>query len=165
MRRGSCWKIKGAGSVVLATALAKKPALGERSNEGFGRFRIGLQPITALDKPAGKTQEVKPNVIEALLQSAEEISSKIPRNGPSASQLQWLRNRALAANKAKEIETLLTEIGTASIRRPKGGEAWGRFPVGVFREALDKWPEIETKRQLISLLVQRHASKTKEQRE
>lgn len=172
LRRGSCWRIIGPGSAALAKALAAKPYLGERTGEGFGRFLIGIQPITAFDKPKGEATTRASRRAEELLSTALELSGKIGKNGPSLSQLQWLREQALAATDLKHVNELLTEIETAPRRRPQGGKAWAEemFPIGDLKKALralnntDKERELKEKKQLLSYLVQWRVPVEKEKR-
>lgn len=164
IRRGSCWRITGAGSAELAKALAEKSALGERVREGFGRFLIDAQPITQIDRPQRSVDQPPVNRNEALLALARKLAGKINDKGPSLSQLQWLRAQALAAAKDSEIDTLLKEIETAPQRRPQGGKAWNAFPAAPLRKELARLPSLSEKSHLISCLVQWRVSQEKEQR-
>lgn len=164
IRRGSCWRITGAGSAELARMLAEKPALGERITEGFGRFLIDVQPVSKIERPQGGSGEPPANQNEALLAIAQKLAEKINDKGPSLSQLQWLREQALAAAEDSEIDTLLKEIETAHKRRPQGGKAWENFPSSRLREELAKFQRPSEKRQLISYLVQWCVPRKKEKR-
>lgn len=54
IRRGSVFEVSGAGVVRLAERAAKGEWLGERTHEGFGRFRIGaVLPGVTNENPAG----------------------------------------------------------------------------------------------------------------
>jgi len=164
LRRGSCWRIKGEGSAALAEALAARAYLGERTGEGFGRFLIDIQPIHRLAEPEGDRAAPDARRNEELLAYALELKKQIGANGPSLSQLQWLRERALAVTSPEQLERLLTEIETAPDRRPQGGKAWKEFPTGGLRTALGKFSEPVEKRLLISYLVQWRTPKAKENR-
>ena len=171
LRRGSCWRITGTGSAALAKRLAEKAALGERTREGLGRFLIDAQPIKRLNKPESTTAEAVSNRTEYLLSLAQELSRQIAeKNGPSLSQLQWLRGRALAVSDDEQLNELLEEIETAPVRRPQGGARWGAFPTRELKDKLkqidntDKARALIEKRQLISHLVQWRAPFEKEKR-
>jgi len=174
LRRGSCWRITGSDSAALAQALRSKQALGERIEEGFGRFLLNLQPLAAPEKPnlVGETPARRIN--EALLKQAKVLAGKISKGGPSLSQLQWLRGQALAIENSQQLEDLLAEIETAPQRRPQGGKAWENFHIKDLREELAKLDQnhpndseqaLKDKQMLISYLVQWHAPKAKEQRQ
>jgi hypothetical protein len=159
LRRGSCWRITGTGSVELARALTQKSAIGERTGEGCGRFLIGLQPIDSgeIGKPRGQQEALKVNRNEELLARAQELAhqlDKLDKDGPSPSQLQWLRSQTTAVKEPEQLEHLLHEIEQASERRKQGGKAWKHFPHKLLREALDGCQKLEEKRQLIAYLVQ-----------
>lgn len=162
LRRGSCWKIAGKGGEALAQALHAKGALGERTGEGFGRFMIDVQRgDCAFAKPQAKKAppDLQPN--EALLALAQRLAEKINGPGPSLSQLQWLREQALAASDGKQLDDLLREIQTAPERRPQGGKAWRTFPVEDLRNTRLHFRE---KQQLISYLVKWRLPKAKDAR-
>jgi hypothetical protein len=156
LRRGSCWRITGAGSSALVKALLKKGILGERAAEGYGRFVIGLQPIDSdkLGKPAGKPAPPVNNRHEELLALAREIAAQINDNGPSVSQLQWLRSQATALSNAAQLTAALDEIRTAAERRPQGGKAWANFPHQPLQTALGNCGDLAEKCLLINYLVQ-----------
>ena len=167
IRRGSCWRITGPGSAGLARALAKQPALGERTGEGFGRFLIDAQPINEIGRASGETAPPPANRDESLLSIARKLAGQIKDKGPSLSQLQWLRERALAAEKDDSLkhdplEPLLHEIETAPTRRPQGGKAWEGFPTPQLRKTLDGLQDLGEKRKLISYLVQWRVPQEKE---
>lgn len=164
IRRGSCWRITGAGSAKLAKALREKGALGERVGEGFGRFLVDAQPIREPGRPAGEKGEPVANRNEELLALARQLAGKIAPGGPSLSQLQWLRERALAARDDQDLDALLTEIEEAPERRRQGGQPWQAFRPLHLRQEVGKLQNLGEKRQLISYLVQWRAPKEKEKR-
>lgn len=140
IRRGACWWITGSNCRELAEALAKIPALGERVREGFGRFVIDAQPIPgdALGKPDSGTEEPPENAQESRLETANTLANAMLKNNkkPSLSQLQWLRNRALACSNESMLEKLLTEVENAHKQREKSGAAWKSFPFSELRKAI-----------------------------
>lgn len=177
LRRGSCWRIGGTGSGALAAALDGRGVLGERTREGLGRFRISVEPFTDLVRKGGSSGAPHVNRGEVLLARAGDLANRIgaKAKGPSLSQLQWLRERALAAGDAEQLEKLLREVEQAPDRRPKGGKPWedGAFPIKALRGQLARLdaenaghPDraLTEKRLLISSLVQWRAPREKEQR-
>ncbi len=170
IRRGSCWKISGAGSATLADALAKIDALGERTEEGFGRFVLNAQPVKGFSEPSPVTNTpvtttARQNRNETLLAKAKGLADELNKaNGPSLSQLQWLRERALACRDVQDLEKLLEEIKTAKNRRPQGGKAWEVFPHEKLIEDLKSCQNLEEKRLLISYLVQWRAPNARKER-
>ena len=158
IRRGSCWRIQGPGCRRLAEHLDKRDALGERAEEGYGRFRLDLHPVR-FASPVATVADVPCNEEEALARRAWEFADDHPgAYEPSASQLQALRSRALACKSVEELSSLLEEFQKAPSRRPKGADAWKHYPFQELRKALDEWPDIHHQRQLVALLVQRTAS-------
>lgn len=154
IRRGSCWRIRGENSHRLAEALARLPALGERTDEGCGRFVLDAQPICGLKRATGEPPSARENRQEALLAAACGIAKQRGVAAPSPSQLQWLRNRALAAADEGQLEALIREIQYAPERRPLGGKVWRDFPVEALKERLDGLATLEEKRLLIAHVVQ-----------
>ncbi|WP_295447116.1 RAMP superfamily CRISPR-associated protein [uncultured Thiodictyon sp.] len=164
LRRGSCWRIKGPGSAMLARLLADKSALGERVREGCGRFLIDAQPVAEIGRRKPPKADPPTNRREELLAIARQLSGKIKTGGPSLSQLQWLRERALAAETDGQLDALLNEITTAPQRRPQGGKAWSAFQPLKLKEELGRLSNPGEKRQLISYLVQWRVPFEKENR-
>ena len=168
IRRGSCWRITGTGSGALALALSTMNELGERTQEGCGRFAIDLQPINHLVRPDGQKSKAQPNPGEEILLAVERIAEDKHATDPSPSQLQWLRNSALAATSEAQLHELLEKIKAIAGRRPKGGGAWKDFPHDALRREVDRLSNLDEKRHLISQLVQRLAlqalKKAEEQR-
>jgi len=163
IRRGSCWHVTGAGCSTLAKELSKIDVLGERTEEGFGRFLLNAQRID-FSKPSPGTSTARQNRSEMLLAMAKVLANPVKENGPSMSQLQWLRERAQACRNDQDLDKLLDEIKTAKVRRPQGGKAWEVFP----HESLDydlkkRCQNLEEKRQLISYLVQWRVPAAKEE--
>lgn len=173
LRRGSCWRIAGSGSAALATALMALGALGERTREGLGRLRIATEAFAGCDQESAPSCPPRSNRGELLLARARELANRIGADGPSLSQLQWLRGRALAAKEAGQVKEVLREIEQAPKRRPHGGKPWDAFPTRELVEQLARLaaenpgePEraLAEQRLLISNLVQWHAPRMKEQR-
>lgn len=164
IRRGSCWWIVGENCRELADALQKISAFGERTKEGLGRFAIDVQPIDSklLARPSSDAETTLPeNIQENRLKTAKKLADILLKEAkkPSASQLQWLRNRALACEKNEQLNTLLNEIREAPEKRPKSGEVWKPFKsekaLGEqFNQVFEENKNLEDKRLLISLFVQ-----------
>lgn len=165
IRRGSCWRITGPGSAALARALAAKPALGERVREGCGRFAIDLQPITELGRPEQCKAPAKASRQEQILARAKRLAEQIKPDGPSLSQLQWLREQAEAIQAEAGLAKLLSEIKTAPSRRPQGGKSWAAFPVEGLEDELKELQNMREKRQLIVALVKWRVPVEKERRQ
>lgn len=155
IRRGSCWLIKGAGSKNVAEALAKLPHIGERADEGYGRFVINAQPITKINKPSKKQVTQNLNAQERLLKRVQMFSEKEGVKAPSLSQLQWFRGQALACNTEKELQEVFENLIRASEKI--GGQEWGSFPLESLQQELQREQEVQNKRLFISLLVQKIA--------
>lgn len=153
LRRGSCWRIAGTGSAELARALIRKGAIGERTGEGCGRFLIGIQPI-ALSAPNKQEEAPKARRNEELLAIARQLALKLNQDGPSLSQLQWLRSQAGAVETEAQLQARLDEIKQAPERRKQGGKAWAHFPHEPLREALRDCRTLDEKCRLIAYLVQ-----------
>lgn len=170
IRRGSCWRITGAdsGALALALALSARGGLGERTQEGCGRFAIELQPMKLLARPDGQQSKAQPNPGEEILLVVERMAGDRHATDPSLSQLQWLRSSALAATSEAQLDELLQEVRAIAGRRPKGGGAWKDFPHDALRREVDRLSKLDEKRRLISRLVQRLAlqalKKAEEQR-
>ncbi|MBI5331190.1 MAG: hypothetical protein HZB71_11325 [Betaproteobacteria bacterium] len=156
LRRGSCWRISGEGCRVLAAALAEKDALGERTHEGLGRFVIDAQPMTQIGAPQAKTAPPQVNTMEALLGKAQKLARLPGASNPSLSQLQSLRNDALACRNEADMENLFGLYERAG--KKLGGKAWFEFPLDKLKKAISQLNALEEKRLLISYMVQWIAS-------
>jgi len=174
LRRGSRWKLQGAGAPALAAALATRDALGERTREGFGRFRIEAGAIEVVP-PQGVSSETPTKRGEVLRRRAKALADdRNAGQGPSLSQLQWLRERALAARDVEDLRKLMTEVENALTSRPQGRKRWQNFPIQRLKEALrtieTENPEnaarqLKEQQQFISLVVQWYVLKPKKLKE
>jgi len=163
IRRGSCWRVTGVGSAALAEALSRIEALGERTEEGFGRFVLNAQRMEKLEKPSRIEKTSPENRLEVLHALAKELAGQIESKGPSLSQLQWLRERALASRDNQELKKLLEDIQAAHKNKPQGGKAWEFFPHPELSKGLKECKTLDEQRQLISLLVQWRVPAAKEE--
>jgi hypothetical protein len=161
IRRGSCWHISGSDSGRVFDGLATHAALGERTEEGFGRFALDLHPLkTTAPPPSANT--TRRNIREAIRSDAKALAedlmnaavSNADRFLPSRSQLQWLHSQAQACGSEESLRELLDAIGKAPERRPKGGHAWKNIPVKRLEEALQKLPYLAEKQYLLSNTAQ-----------
>lgn len=168
LRRGSCWRITGTDSKQLAKAFDLKinsglPGLGERTEEGCGRFIITTEPFKNFS-PLEKSKVTPPEVRnEWLLYEARALAKKITGEGPSLSQLQWLRAQALVAPNENALEKLLADIQFASTRRPQGGSTWDQFPIKHLASVLASCDTLEEKCLLMSYLVKWRVQTIKEE--
>jgi len=173
LRRGSRWKLQGSGAPALAAALATRDALGERTREGFGRFLVEAGAIEVVPHQ-GVSSETPTKRGEVLRRRAKALADDINAGqGPSLSQLQWLRERALAARDIEDLRKLMEEVKTAPARRPQGGKRWQNFPIQRLNEALrtietenpdNAARQLKEQQQFISLVVQWCVPKLKENR-
>lgn len=168
LRRGSCWLVGGKNCRQLADKLNRLNALGERCDEGFGRFEITDRSTFNELKTGDETPpELNDNRGELLLEEAKVLADSPQLNNqkaPSKSQLQWLRNQALAAKTDADLGQVLKEVELAPQRRPAGGDAWKSFPLNDLRGKLDECQDLEEQRLLISHLVQWRMLALKEKR-
>lgn len=151
IRRGSAFRVHGTSSGKLKTlfeALAKREArgqgLGERTEEGFGRFRLNhpCHHDLWLDKPNGgnssasgrengpddQRQKETPDaparrrkqreaVIAAVLEAVQAL--ELPgrctsKEFPARTQWQWLRHAVEPTKTSEELKNILDEIKTQS---------------------------------------------------
>jgi hypothetical protein len=96
IRRGSVFKIEGQGAAALTAAAAAGRWLGERTQEGFGRFRVDAE-LPGVTSPANVPEE--PPLLSGGSEDPEERLAAITRG--------WLNSHPHLANPS-----------TASERRP-----------------------------------------------
>lgn len=77
VRRGSVYRISGLGVAKLAARAANAQWLGERSHEGFGRFRIEteLPGITKETNRAPAATAARPTATQQIADSADELAA------------------------------------------------------------------------------------------
>jgi hypothetical protein len=132
----------------LAQLEAQGLGLGERQEEGFGRFALNHaahQPRVVSSGPAARVSQAGPAAampeatIERVLTFVEMAGLEKRcrrRDFPSRSQWQWLRHEAEARTTADGLARLLDEVDEAADRL--GGRRWAT-PVGATRRPLHKW--------------------------
>jgi CRISPR/Cas system CMR subunit Cmr4 (Cas7 group RAMP superfamily) len=137
IRRGSAIEITASTQDIdcLRQALQQKTVLGERTHEGFGRFKLDL-PIS-LDSPEIKSKQIKRSgrigTQELILKSAKKLADEIGEKALSKTQWQYLRQQALVANSQKDIDNLLEKLTEHKER--KAGDAWKK-PLEKIQTAL-----------------------------
>ncbi len=99
IRRGSVFKISGVGAAKLAQRAASQHWLGERTHEGFGRFRIDAvlpgvagrvgEPVT-LTSPPDISEETIAAKTGKWLQDHKTLASLGRGSAPKPSLSQWL---------------------------------------------------------------------------
>ncbi|MHB1557275.1 MAG: RAMP superfamily CRISPR-associated protein [Isosphaeraceae bacterium] len=68
IRRGSVFEVSGAGVAKLVERAAKGEWLGERTHEGFGRFRIDASlPGVTDEAPASRARTPRPDIAEEVI--------------------------------------------------------------------------------------------------
>ena len=130
LRRGADFMIEGKGSEQLAAELARLPALGERTHEGYGRFVInftpfgGQTPANVMLPPAIERPD------EAILAIAKSLADTLhEKQKPSRSQLGWLRGVAESNEPPAKI---IARIRAAEDKQ--GGKAWKPFRDNLLKE-------------------------------
>ena len=127
LRRGSDFWICGKGSERLAHALLKLPALGERTQEGCGRFVIDFSPFGGRHPPPVSAPNVKESKDEFILEIAKALAELLrDLQLPSRSQLGWLRSMAEGGEMPA---TILDRIDAAAEKQ--GGKAWKHFKSAI----------------------------------
>ena len=101
--KGSCIRIQGELANTLRKELANKKFLGERSWEGFGRFRLDFCPLnngqfvqTITQEKNDRNSDIakRENMIKKAHCFAQKIASNA-ENTPNISQWQYLRQKVL----------------------------------------------------------------------
>lgn len=126
IKRGSSYRVDGAGAVEILRALAKKKALGQGTHLGFGRFRLdpddmppGLpeEPSVAVERTPAPLDELN----ECLLERARELANQVPPPpvGPSRSQWWALRDAIRSCTSLQEVHNCIDSLG-----RTQAGRVW-----------------------------------------
>ncbi|MCR4412724.1 MAG: hypothetical protein NUV77_09900 [Thermoguttaceae bacterium] len=150
IRRGSAFLVTGPEKEVsrlfdhLASLEALGRGLGERQEEGFGRFALNHSahrrpavpperatrrsvdsPLLAEPITADPHRPVREDAIAAAVKAVEELKLLglcHQKNFPSRSQWQWLRHRAEVAQKAEDLDALFKKLEMHS--KKLGGRMW-----------------------------------------
>jgi hypothetical protein len=148
IRRGSVFKISGEGVAKLAERAAKNEWLGERTYEGFGRFRIdtSLPGVTSESSPrtaSALSADVPEEAIAAETQKLFEAHKSLAQPGrtndrkPSLSQ--WLDLVGELETNSPTALTSRLEATTA------GGRSWKHRDAKAILDALNEVPPPQRK--------------------
>jgi hypothetical protein len=139
IRRGSVFEVSGPGVARLARRAASGQWLGERTHEGFGRFRLDaeLPGVTSDASPHGKLSPTVDDAEEAIAERTKQwfeqhqaLAKEGPERKPSLSQ--WLDLVAsLERNDANALEERLNPT-TA------GARSWQHEDAAAILDGLDK---------------------------
>jgi len=149
IRRGSVFEISGAGVAKLAERAARREWLGERTHEGFGRFRIdvtlpGVTRESAARNPPRPHPDVREEAIAAATQQWFTAHRMLAKSGgandrkPSLSQ--WL-------DLVGELEEDNTNALTSRLHpKTAGGKSWEHEEAKAILHKLDQIQASERKR-------------------
>lgn len=136
LRRGSTWRITGAGAGDVRRWLLESRALGERTGEGLGRFV--LDPDLR-EEVVGRPPEPEkePDDREQTLRWAK--GQRLPADGPSLSQWWDLRDALRRSESGGEAASLIDELQSG---RRLGGKAWTQVdkPLQALRQEAEADP-------------------------
>ncbi len=150
IKAGSVARVTGRDAPRLRAALAKRRALGECPEEGFGRFRLDVLP-----KPKAPTnfspqpKAIDPPVEERLCAEARQWVKEFGQalRAPSRSQWGEFRSRIQAARRPEDLDAAFRLIEEAKDKH--GGRAWAKFvdapDYPKLREHLARKPLTEAK--------------------
>jgi len=150
IRRGSVFTFAGAGVDELRKALLGREALGERQEEGFGRFE--LDPVFVWAAAPASEEAAPRSKAERLASRAEEICQQYLEDFKklSATQWQWLRQLA----RHRQWEEMASQIEARAQRR--SNEPWLKVLGALKKEPL------EDRRRLAGGIVRVMIAKKKE---
>lgn len=127
VRRGSVFEVSGAGVAKLAERAAKNEWLGERTHEGFGRFRIdtslpGVKSETSASSAKAPPADVAEEAIAAKTQEWFNAHESLARpgggNGRKPSLSQWLD--LVGELEANSPNALTSRLNSTTA----GGKSW-----------------------------------------
>ena len=148
IRRGSVFEVSGAGVVKLVERAAKNEWLGERTHEGFGRFRIdaslpGVTGETATSSTSTPAAEIAEEAIAAKTQEWFSSHKSLAKSGggsnrkPSLSQ--WLD--LVADLERGEANSLSSRLNPTTV----GGNSWKHRDAKDVLDELNKIPTPQRK--------------------
>jgi hypothetical protein len=106
IRRGSAITIQGQGLSDLRQALMQRTALGERTQEGFGRFLLDFSPV--IEAALKQSPKLNKNLTEQIFQQAEQAFQELPEAVEKWPKLaQW---QALRYHESQNGKTLADQI-------------------------------------------------------
>lgn len=141
IRRGSVFEISGAGIEKLVKCIAKNEWLGERTHEGFGRFRIDeVLPGVTEEAPTSNTltiaEDIKEEAIAAKTRSWFDAHESLAKSGhdndrkPSLSQ--WLD--LIGELEADSKDALTSRLSPTTA----GGKNWKHSDAKAILEKLNR---------------------------
>jgi hypothetical protein len=144
IRRGSVFEVSGAGVVKLAERAAKNEWLGERTHEGFGRFRIDASlPGVTGEVPTSRAPTPDPDIAEEVVAAKTwewlKADKSLARSGggsdrqPSLSQ--WLD--LVADLEQDEGEGHANAISSRLGPSTAGGKSWSHGGAKAILEKLN----------------------------
>ncbi len=141
-RRGSIMRLTGADVPALREALRKKCALGERTREGFGRFRLDFAPLNdrSLTVEEKTTEEPPLNIrlsqSETIYETAKHMAGKLPKGnqGPSISQWRDALDHIRRCRTCDEIQEYTKGLKTTE---KLGGLKWKEVPWDELVQAIE----------------------------
>jgi len=140
IRRGSAIEITGSAADIdiLRQALLEKTALGERTHEGFGRFKLDLPISPQSTKAEPEPLKANPRIgtQEAILIAAKKLADDLGEKALSKTQWQYLRQQALVANSLEDIDNLLERLQQHS-ENTTAGAVW-QEPIKQIKNTLHK---------------------------
>jgi hypothetical protein len=141
IRRGSVFEVSGAGVAKLAERAARNEWLGERTHEGFGRFRIdadlpgvttGISAFSAAPPPADVEEEAVAAETKKWLKELETLPQPSGGSDRKPSLSQWFDLvRELEANAPNALTSRLNPT-TA------GGKSWKHKKAKAVLDELNK---------------------------
>jgi hypothetical protein len=140
IRRGSVFEVSGAGIGKLAERAAKREWLGERTHEGFGRFRIdaalpGVTNEAGTSDVSSTTRDVAEEAVAAKTQEWFNAHKSLAKRGggndrkPSPSQ--WLD--LVGALERGETDALTSRLHPTTA----GGKSWKHTDARAILEKLN----------------------------
>lgn len=131
IKRGSSYRIGGAGAVKVLRSLAIRKALGQGTHLGFGRFRLdpddmppGLPelPLGVVYRTPAPIEEQNERMLERARGLAERVP--LPPEGPSRSQWWALRDAIRSCSSLQDVHNYIDSLG-----RTQAGRVWGNEQV------------------------------------
>ncbi|MGE0756079.1 MAG: RAMP superfamily CRISPR-associated protein [Pirellulaceae bacterium] len=148
IRRGSVFEVSGEGVVNLVVRTATSEWLGERTHEGFGRFRIdaslpgvtGESPASiAPTPPADIADEAIAAKTREWFTTHKSLAKPGGGNDPKPSLSQWLD--LIADLDRGEVDALSSRLNPMTA----GGKSWNQHDARVILNELHKVPSSQRK--------------------
>lgn len=142
-RRGSTITMRGPSDEVnqLATTLKARGSLGERTREGFGRFRLSSEQRSGSDDPEDIFATAPPPAKrEEEVHRARQIQKKLRKmrsSSPARSQWHALAERFRRAEDIGKLREALDELEEHSTRI--AGQAWNEINCTLFSAEIENF--------------------------